>query len=308
VTGRGRPVLPRGVYTFDAPTWQPPQAVVLDTSVVVEALLPNQPEHRACLGVLDQLAAARSTVLYKRLLEIELWEATFNLALRERHPRKNLRQIRYDNRIRPRAARLLRQAHQAWQKTLATLTSSTIEVSEVAGAVPRLMQEYGLQSYDAVHAATLLATGITDLLTRDAGFATLPPRLATLHTTHARLAGTRARRRRAGVRTRVKDVLMPELVDVICYGNYGWRDMVSPISSRAEPSSRYSSRSSGLDMPSGRSACRKPVRTATAREATFRRRIISESTPKAAGPRAQFAKSARDVLATCVLRAHEAVQ
>ncbi|HTZ87572.1 MAG TPA: hypothetical protein VMB05_12965 [Solirubrobacteraceae bacterium] len=89
MTGRGRPVLPRGVHAFDAPTWQPPQTVVLDTSVVVEALLPNQPEHHACLGVLDQPAASHSAVLYNRLLEIELWEATFNLALRERHPRKN---------------------------------------------------------------------------------------------------------------------------------------------------------------------------------------------------------------------------
>lgn len=196
MTGRGRPALPRGVLAFDVPAWRPPQTVVLDTSVVVEALLPNQPEHNACLAALRQLADSRSTVLYNRLLEIELWEATFNLALRERHPRKNLRQIRYDNRIRPRAARLLGQAHKAWGQTLATLASSVIEVGEVADDVPALMQDYGLQSYDAVHAATLLATGVTDLLTRDAGFAALPPELATLHTTHARLVGTRARRLR----------------------------------------------------------------------------------------------------------------
>lgn len=197
MTARGRPTLPRGVHAFDAPTWRPPRTIVLDTSVVVEALLPNQPEHDSCLAALKQLAANRSTVIHNRLLEIELWEATFNLALRERHPRKNLRQIRYDKRIRPRAARLLRQAHQAWEKMRDSLTTSIIEVGEVADDVPRLMQEYGLQSYDAVHAATLLASGVTDFLTRDAGFAALPARLATLHTTHARLAGTRARRRRA---------------------------------------------------------------------------------------------------------------
>lgn len=196
MTGRGRPPLPRGVVAFDASAWQPPQTVVLDTSVAVEALLPNQPEHAACLTALEQLAANGSTVLFNRLLEIELWEATFNLALRERHPRKSLRRVRYDNRIRPRAARLLRQAHQAWEKTLASLAWSVIEVDEVAADVPRLMQEYGLQSYDAVHAATLLASGVGDFLTRDAGFAALPARLATLHTTRARLAGTRARRRR----------------------------------------------------------------------------------------------------------------
>jgi predicted nucleic acid-binding protein len=64
--------------------------------------------------------------------------------------------------------------------------------------VPGLIQQYGLQSYDAVHAATLLDSGITDFVTRDGGFAALPPAVATLHTTQARVANTRARRRRTG--------------------------------------------------------------------------------------------------------------
>jgi hypothetical protein len=59
------------------------------------------------------------------------------------------------------------------------------------------MRSYGLQSYDAVHAATLLASGVTDIVTRDAGFAVLLPEDATVHTTNARLA--RTRRRRAAV-------------------------------------------------------------------------------------------------------------
>lgn len=37
-----------------------------------------------------------------------------------------------------------------------------IEIHEVSHNVPHLMQEYGLQSYDAVHAATLRASGLTD--------------------------------------------------------------------------------------------------------------------------------------------------
>ena len=69
---------------------------------------------------------------------------------------------------------------------------------EVAEDVPKLMQEYGFQSYDAVHAATLMDSELTDFVTRDGGFAVLPPAVATLHTTQARVAGTRARRRRAG--------------------------------------------------------------------------------------------------------------
>jgi predicted nucleic acid-binding protein len=196
---RGRPPLPRGVLAFDDPEWEPPEAVVLDTNVVADALLPKEPEHPPCLALLERLADSGTTVVFSRLLEIELWEVVFNLALRERHPRKDTRRIRYDNRVRPRAARLLQQAHKAWEEDLRNpLGWTRIEMHEVAEDVPKLMQEYGLQSYDAVHAATLLDSELTDFITRDGGFAVLPPAVATLHTTQARLAGTRARRRRAG--------------------------------------------------------------------------------------------------------------
>jgi len=198
VPARGRPPLPRGVLAFDAPEWQPPKMVLLDTSVVAEALITNQPEHSICLAALERLASNGCTVLFSRLLEIELWETAFNLALRERHPRKNLRHVRYDSRVRPRAARLLGQAHQAWEKLLGSLSWSRVEIHDVAPDVPKLMQHYGFQSYDAVHAATLLTNDVTDFVTRDGGFAALPPDVATLHTTQARLARTRARRRRAG--------------------------------------------------------------------------------------------------------------
>jgi predicted nucleic acid-binding protein len=196
---RGRPPLPRGVLAFDVPGWEPPSAVVLDTNVVVEALLPKQSEHQACLAVLERLGDSGTAVVFSRHLEIELWESVFNLALRERHPRKDLRRVRYDNRVRPRAARLLAQTRRAWEDDLLVrLDWSLVEIHEIADQVPGLIQRYGLQSYDAVHAATLLDSGITDFLTRDGGFAVLPSTVATLHTTRARLTSTRARRRRAG--------------------------------------------------------------------------------------------------------------
>ncbi len=159
MAARGRPPLPRGVLAFDAPEWQPPEKVLLDTNVVAEALLANQPEHTACLAVLERLGAEGTTVMFSRLLEIELWEVAFNLALRERHPRKNVRHVRYDNRVRPRAARLLGQTHKAWERMLGSLAWSRVEIhEEVASDVPKLMQNYGFQSYDAVHAATLLSS------------------------------------------------------------------------------------------------------------------------------------------------------
>jgi predicted nucleic acid-binding protein len=186
------------VFAFDAPGWEPPNAVALDTSVVAHALLPKQPEHAACAALMRTLVAAGTSITFSRHLEIELWETLFNLALRERHPRKDMRRVRYDNRVRPRAARLFGQTRQAWEKMLGSLSWTRIEIHEIADQVPGLIQQYGLQSYDAVHAATLLDSGITDFLTRDGGFAALPPTLATLHTTQARVANTRARRRRAG--------------------------------------------------------------------------------------------------------------
>lgn len=84
-----------------------------------------------------------------------------------------------------------------WNELLEMLDWQCVELDEVVDAVPDLMRAYGLQSYDAVHAATLLASGVTDMVTRDAGFAVLLPEDATLHTTRRRLSRTRARRRDA---------------------------------------------------------------------------------------------------------------
>jgi hypothetical protein len=64
VTRRGRPPLPRGVVAFDAPDWQPPKAVVLDTNVVAEALLPNEQEHHPCLALLERLADRGTALVF----------------------------------------------------------------------------------------------------------------------------------------------------------------------------------------------------------------------------------------------------
>jgi predicted nucleic acid-binding protein len=77
------------VLAFDDSAWRPPMAVLLDTNVAVEALLPNQPEHASCATVMRRLAEAHTSVTFSRLLEVELWEVVFNIALRERHPRKD---------------------------------------------------------------------------------------------------------------------------------------------------------------------------------------------------------------------------
>jgi len=50
------------VLAFDAPDCEPPPAVVLDTNVVAAALLPNEPEHSACLAVLERRPDGARTI------------------------------------------------------------------------------------------------------------------------------------------------------------------------------------------------------------------------------------------------------
>lgn len=170
---------------------------MIDTNVVAEMMLPDEPEHAACDVLLQRLANAETLVVFSRLLELELWEVVFNQALRRVLPRGQRGLGRFERTSRQAAIEALDRANCLWEELLNDLNWDCVELHEVADAVPDLMRAYGLQSYDAVHAATLLTSGVTDMVTRDAGFAVLMPEDATLHTTRRRLSRTRARRRDA---------------------------------------------------------------------------------------------------------------
>lgn len=170
---------------------------MLDTNVVAEALLEHETEHTACDAVLRHLGVARTIIVFNRLLELELWEVIFNHGLRREASRSQQRHRRFTREGRHGPSTALDRAQRQWAETLDGIDWQRVELHEVADAVPDLMRTYGLQSYDAVHAATLLASGVTDLVSRDAGFAVLLPEDATLHTTRRRLGRTRARRRDA---------------------------------------------------------------------------------------------------------------
>jgi len=185
------------VIAFDTAAWDPPEAVVLDTNVVAEALLRSETEHNACDELLRRLSHAGTHVVFNRLLEMELWEVVFNHAVRTQTARRDIRHSRFLPAVRRMAGERFGEAMREWHDVLDQLNWDCVELHEVADAVPDLMRAYGLQSYDAVHAATLLRSGITDMVTRDAGFAVLMPEDATLHTTRRRLSRTRARRRDA---------------------------------------------------------------------------------------------------------------
>lgn len=132
-------------------------------------------------------------MVFNRLLEVELHETLFNVALKERHG-KRWANARYDGRVRRRAGRLLEAGASAWSELLDSLAWSPIDLSEVVEDVPGLMRRYGFRSYDAVHAASLGVVGLNDMAMLDHGFAALPQARLTLHTTDARAVTMRRRR------------------------------------------------------------------------------------------------------------------
>ena len=167
-----------------------PSHTVVDTSFIVEFLSPRQPHHVACRTFMELMAANGTTIYFNRLLEIELAETLYQIALKERH-RTDWKRYRHDGRARRRANRLLEAGGNAWTGLLSAFSYAAFEIGEVAGHVPDLMTRYGLASYDAIHAATAIESGIHVIVTLDTGFASLPQSLLTIYTNSSRLPDCR---------------------------------------------------------------------------------------------------------------------
>jgi predicted nucleic acid-binding protein len=191
---RGRPPATRGVHSLEDDLLIVPGEVLLDTSFVVDALIASQPLHDPCRDFLEQLAAADAIVYFNRLLEMELAETAFRLALKERFGSRNWLHARRDGRARRRAGRLMGQVRQAWDEMLDAFAYVRVELDEVSDFAPALMQGYGLSSYDAVHVATALYSDVDCIVTLDVGFASVPATLLTIHTSMGRVASCRRRR------------------------------------------------------------------------------------------------------------------
>ncbi len=163
MAGASARILNRSVVAFDVPEWKPPEMVLLDTNVAAEALLTGASEHAECVALFQRLTDEKTTVVFNGLLEIELWETVFNADLRDRHPRKQMRHVRFTQAARCHAAAALDEAQRRWERMIAPIDWVRVELHEVADAVPDLMRSL--------------------------------PEDATLHTTAARLATTRTHRR-----------------------------------------------------------------------------------------------------------------
>ncbi len=193
--GAERPRLSRGISDLSSMRWSAPDAVALDTSAIVEFLLPSQRAHEHWRGFFRECADHGTLFVFNRLVETELYDALFNIALQERWGRHAAHgPKRYDGRVRARAARLLGIYRQEWEELLDTSNTAAVEIGEVLGQVPELMGRCGMRSHDAVHAATAILTETPLIATTDTGFATLPESTLQIVTDPHRIPQMRRRR------------------------------------------------------------------------------------------------------------------
>jgi predicted nucleic acid-binding protein len=185
----------RGVYAIEDPALLLPDPLALDTSFVVEALIETQPLHIRCAEFAARIAEAGVRVVTSELLQVELAEAAFAIALKERW-RRQWRQHRTDGRVRRRGRRLLDDVSGRYELLLSAVPHIDVPVGRISAAAASVMADHGLASYDAVHAATAIATGCQAIVTTDTGFALLPASTLAIYTDRSRLPSSRSKRPR----------------------------------------------------------------------------------------------------------------
>lgn len=195
MAGPGRPPSQRQIYPCDAQTYRGPERIAFDTSFIVEFLMAGQPHIQAAADGFVKMVRDGSEIVLSSLVDLELVEACYQVALRERYG-KRWAQARPDGRARRRAARLTRQARDAWHRLLTVLPTTVIDVGMVSDDVPELMRRYGLGSYDAAHVATALHAGVDAAATLDTGFAQVPASRLEIHTVSAKVSRMRQIRAR----------------------------------------------------------------------------------------------------------------
>ncbi len=189
----GRRSATRGVFALEEPELLLPDPIALDTSFVVEALIATQPLHFVCRAFLTRIVESGVSVTTSDLLPVELAEAVFAIALKERWGSR-WRGHRTDGRARRRAGRLLNDAISRYETLLLSTDHFPVPLGDTASTARSFMTDYGHASYDAVHAASAIAAGGDAIVTTDTGFALLPASLLTIYTDRSRLSSCRTKR------------------------------------------------------------------------------------------------------------------
>jgi predicted nucleic acid-binding protein len=185
----------RGVVTTTDLASGGPARVLVDTTLMVEAMVADQDGHRHAAELLAAVEATGADVVFSRLLEIEAPQAMAHIAGRRAtgDRRAGLR----DGRVRRRSRRMALEVRAGWHEFLDRCRWQRVEIDAVAEDVPEVMFRIGLSSYDAVHAASAIAAECDAIATLDTDFGRIPTTLVpTIITTPARVARMRRRRTR----------------------------------------------------------------------------------------------------------------
>ena len=156
-------------------------------------MLATQPLHAQCSAFLTRIVDSGVTVITSDLLTVELAEAAFAIALKERWAGK-WRAHRTDGRARRPATRLLNDTISRYETLLFSIDHFPVPLGDITSVAKTFMTGYGIASYDAVHAASAIAASAGTIVTIDTGFALLPASLLTLYTDSSRLASCRQKR------------------------------------------------------------------------------------------------------------------
>lgn len=193
--GGRRAIVPRGVFALEQEQLTLPDPIALDTSFVVEALLATQPLHPTCSAMLTRIDEGGVTVVTSDLLAVELAETAFAIAMKERWQGR-WRAHRTDGRSRRRAGRLMDDTISRYNYLLSSIDHLSVPLGDITSVATALMTDFGIASYDAVHAASAIAAGARAIVTLDTGFALLPSTELAIYTDRSRVASCCKKRAR----------------------------------------------------------------------------------------------------------------
>lgn len=179
----------RGVITAAQISNASPGRVLIDTSVVVEAMTVDGATHADANALLTAVEDAGAEVVFSRLLELETLQSAAYVAGRRVGDR---RAGLCDGRVRRSSRRIADDVRAAWLEYLHRNRWQRVELHTIADGIPDVMFSTGLSSYDAVHAVSAIAAGCDAIATLDSDFGRLPPgQVAMIITTPHRLDRTR---------------------------------------------------------------------------------------------------------------------
>jgi predicted nucleic acid-binding protein len=186
---------PRGVFDL---LLEPPDVIVLDTSAVAVVLFEDQDAHAEYAQFLARAVQAGTTLVYCEMLDLELAQVCMKAARKEHDGRRE--------RFVPAGRTLIRDVFGRWRALYSETGSLRVPVgpserrdtvgSPVRDAAFHLIERYGIDSYDATHAATAVLFG-APLVCADNRFAHVPEEVLTMITDSARVVDCRAIRERA---------------------------------------------------------------------------------------------------------------